>query len=300
MMKKKRDDYKLVPFPKIRRAYIDVLREGQRKHMIHALLEVDVTKARQYVREHKARTGESLSFTAFIIACLGHAVDENKTMHAYRKGRNQLILFDEVDVNEQIEREMDGQKVVMPCIIRAANKKTFREIHQEIRLAQAPEKEQAGKFKKMQRLSFFLASLPAFIRGFYWRAIRKNPFLFKRGGGTVAMTAVGMFGKGAGWGIPINSHTLMITLGGIGEKPGVVDGRIQIREYLSMTISFDHDIIDGAPAARFVARLKELIESGDGLINQDATSGHIASLSNLPPEHEQESSLNSKSRLPGR
>jgi pyruvate/2-oxoglutarate dehydrogenase complex dihydrolipoamide acyltransferase (E2) component len=268
-MKKNHDEYKLVPFPKIRRGTIDVLRQGQRKHMIHALLEVDVTKARQYIREHKARTGESLSFTAFIIACLAKAVDENKTMHAYRKGRNQLILFEEVDVNTQIERETEGHKVVMPCIIRAANTKTFREIHQEIRLAQAPEQVQAGKFKRMQRLSFLLVSLPSFIRDFYWRAIRRNPRLFKRGGGTVAMTAVGMFGKGAGWAIPIANHTLMITLGGIGEKPAVVDGHIAIREYLDMTLSVDHDIIDGAPAARFVRRLKELIESGYGLAESE-------------------------------
>jgi hypothetical protein len=54
-------------------------------------------------------------------------------------------------------------------------------------------------------------------------------------------------------------------VGGIGEKPGVVDGQIALREYLSLTISFDHDIIDGAPAARFTERLKELIESGYGL-----------------------------------
>ena len=45
------------------------------------------------------------------------------------------------------------------------------------------------------------------------------------------------------------------------------NGRIAIREYLSMTISFDHDIIDGAPAARFTQRLKELIESGYGLFD---------------------------------
>jgi pyruvate/2-oxoglutarate dehydrogenase complex dihydrolipoamide acyltransferase (E2) component len=60
----------------------------------------------------------------------------------------------------------------------------------------------------------------------------------------------------------------MITMGGIGEKPGVVDGQIAIREYLSLTISFDHDIVDGAPAARFTERLKELIESGFGLLDQ--------------------------------
>ena len=83
--------------------------------------------------------------------------------------------------------------------------------------------------------------------------------------GTVGITAVGMFGKGAGWGIPLTGHTLYITLGGIGEKPGVVDGQIAIREYLCMTISFDHSIVDGAPAARFTGRLKDLIESGYGL-----------------------------------
>jgi len=77
---------------------------------------------------------------------------------------------------------------------------------------------------------------------------------------------VGMFENGGGWGIPITPPTpLMMTVGGIGEKPGVVDGHIAIRDYLSLTISFDHDLIDGAPAARFTERLKELIESGYGL-----------------------------------
>ena len=57
----------------------------------------------------------------------------------------------------------------------------------------------------------------------------------------------------------------MMTVGGIGQKPGVIDGHIAIRDYLSLTISFDHEIIDGAPAARFAERLKELIESGSGL-----------------------------------
>jgi pyruvate/2-oxoglutarate dehydrogenase complex dihydrolipoamide acyltransferase (E2) component len=80
-----------------------------------------------------------------------------------------------------------------------------------------------------------------------------------------------MFGKGAGWGIPITEHTLDLTLGGIVEKPGVVDGQIAIREYLCITLSFDHDLIDGAPAARFTARLKELIESGYGLFEDEVT-----------------------------
>jgi pyruvate/2-oxoglutarate dehydrogenase complex dihydrolipoamide acyltransferase (E2) component len=54
-------------------------------------------------------------------------------------------------------------------------------------------------------------------------------------------------------------------VGGIGVKPGVVDGHIAIREYLSLTISLNHDLIDGSPAARFTQRVKDLIESGYGL-----------------------------------
>jgi len=257
-MKKKQDGYQVVPFPKMRHAIIDYLHEARRKHMIYALAEVDVTKARQIIREHKARTGVSLSFTAFIITCLGRAVDENKVMHAYRKGRNQLVLFDDVDVNTLVEHEAEGHKIATPYVIRAANKKTFREIHQEIRAAQ---KEKAEEPQAIQRYPY----LPLPIRRLFWWAFGKYPHLKKRIGGTVTVTAIGMFGKGAGWGIPITDYTLGITLSGIAEKPGVVDGRIEIREYLSMTISVDHDIIDGAPLARFTQRLKELIESGYGL-----------------------------------
>jgi len=60
--------------------------------------------------------------------------------------------------------------------------------------------------------------------------------------------------------------------GVIGEKSVIVDGQLEFREYLSMTISMDHDIIDGAPATRLALRLKELIESGYGFIDQDTVS----------------------------
>jgi hypothetical protein len=75
-----------------------------------------------------------------------------------------------------------------------------------------------------------------------------------------------MFGNVAGWGIPASTPTtLTLTVGGIAPKPVAIDGEIASQEYLSLTISVDHDIVDGAPAARFTERLKELIESGYGL-----------------------------------
>jgi len=264
-MKQKHADYQMAPFPKFRRFEAVMLRSLQRMPMIHGLLEVDVTRARAHLREHKAKTGEALSFTAFIIACLAKAIDENKSVQAYRTGRNQLILFEDVDVNTQIERDMDGQKSAIPYTVRAANRKTFREIHHEIRAAQVQDVAKAAEgmgFKALQFLPTFLFRIGWWV---LWRIGRTSPQVWTKYMGTVGITAVGMFGKGAGWGIPLTGHTLYVTLGGIAEKPGVVDGQIALREYLCITLSFNHSMVDGAPAARFTARLKDLIESGYGL-----------------------------------
>jgi hypothetical protein len=202
----------------------------------------------------------------FLIACLAKAVDENKAVQAYRKGRKQLVLFDEVDVETQIEREAAGHVQNITHIFRAANRTTFREIHQEIRAAQVEDVAQALKrFNALEWLLF----LPSLLSSSFLSWILRYPRILKQYGGTVGTAAVGMFEDGTGWAIPIgHPQSLMMTVGGIGLKPGIVDGSIAIREYLSLTISFDHETINGAPAARFIRRLKELIEGGYGLIEQ--------------------------------
>jgi pyruvate/2-oxoglutarate dehydrogenase complex dihydrolipoamide acyltransferase (E2) component len=84
--------------------------------------------------------------------------------------------------------------------------------------------------------------------------------------GTVGISSVGMFGKGhSGWGIAGGTHGLDLVVGGTARKLAEVGNRIESREMLSLTIIFDHDVIDGAPAARFTRRMVELIEGGYGL-----------------------------------
>jgi pyruvate/2-oxoglutarate dehydrogenase complex dihydrolipoamide acyltransferase (E2) component len=229
--------------------------------LIHGLIEVDVTEPRAVLREHHLRTGETLSFTAFVTACVATAVDENKALQAFRYGHDHLFLFDDIDVCTRIEREVDGERIVFPYVIRAAHRKTVNELHDEIRAAQG-------------------ADLHPFIARFGWlpRVLQKpfvraflavgasRPHVLKETMGTVGVTSVGMFGSGAGWGIPAASPTtLMVTVGGIAEKQVMVGGRVTVREFLSLTISVDHDLVDGAPATRFTQRLKQLLESGHGL-----------------------------------
>src|SRR6478609_797609 len=120
-MKKPRVGYQVIPYPKYQRLAAAAAQTVRHKPMIHGLLEVDVTAPRTTLREHKAQTGESLSFTAFLTTCLAKAVDEHKAVQAFHLGRKRLVLFDDVDIVTRIEREVAGQKLVIPYMIRAAN-----------------------------------------------------------------------------------------------------------------------------------------------------------------------------------
>src|SRR5690348_3394103 len=135
-MKQQHIDYQVVPFSKIRRLMAISFHLSRTMPFIHGLLEVDVSRARAILREHKAKTGESLSFTGFLITCLAQAVEEHKAVQAKRLGRKRLIVFEDVDVLTYIEHGTAGGSLPMPYIIRAANSKNVREIHQEIRAAQ--------------------------------------------------------------------------------------------------------------------------------------------------------------------
>jgi chloramphenicol O-acetyltransferase len=256
-MKEKREIFKVQPYPRTRQLMVDGGRMGRQKHTVHGLVEFDITRARESLRQHNLQTGENLSFSAFFLACLGKAIDADKQMHAYRNWRNQLIIFDELDVNMLFEVEEDGRKTIRPHILRGVNKMGIQAIQEEIRAFQSGHKtSQESKF-----IEWFVR-LPGFIRRLFFIYLFKNPQLIKEYYGTVLVTSIGMFGSGSGWGIPVPNHTLQLTLGGVGEKPGVVNHQVEVRTFMSVTISFDHDIVDGAPVTRFIQQLKKLVEKG--------------------------------------
>ena len=91
-----------VPFPPVRELLIDFLRAGQAKRLAHGFLEVDIS--RSLVRIKECREVVPVSLTAYFVYCLAHAVHEHKELHAYRKGRRKLVIFDDVDVNTLLEK----------------------------------------------------------------------------------------------------------------------------------------------------------------------------------------------------
>ena len=99
------------------------------------------------------------------------------------------------------------------------------------------------------------------VKGVLGWVTRHDPTISVSMTGTVGITAVGMFGKGhSGWGFEVTRHSLALVVGSTAWKAAVVEGRIEPREILNLPLIFDHNVVDGAPAARFLQRVKQLVE----------------------------------------
>lgn len=269
--------YRVVDLPVARRLTRNYLDLYWWKHTIYALKEVDVTDVRNFIDEHKIRTGVTLSFTGYLAFCLSRAVEEDKLVQARPLGRRRLAIFDDVDVFLPVERELAGMPAAVPYIIRRANQKSYLEIHREIRAFQTdpvpPNRGLPAAFRIMMSAPWPVPRLLIrLVRGLG----RYDPARPVKTAGTVGVTALGMVGNGAGWGIAPAGQSLLLIVGGIARKPAVVGDHIEPRDLLNLTVAFDHDVVDGAPATRFVRRLVDLIESGHGLaqVEREAASVH--------------------------
>ncbi|HEX9067861.1 MAG TPA: 2-oxo acid dehydrogenase subunit E2 [Ktedonobacterales bacterium] len=257
-----------VPFPWIRVPIVDSLRAARRVPLMHALIEVDVTEARRSLRDLHRRSGVAVSFTGYLVRCVAVAVARHPQMQAHRSGRRHLVLYDDVDVCMPIEHDVGGHKQAAPYVLRQANRKSLGEIHREIRAAQAAGIGSAWAMRARRAYPW----LPHILRTAFWRAFGHFPALTRSIGGTVMVTAPGMFGTGTGWGItPVSDYTLSIVVGSVSAQPAILDGQVVARDMLCLTITADHEVVDGAPMVRFIEHLKELIEGGYGL---DALVAH--------------------------
>ena len=234
---------------------------------IHMVTEVDISVPRGMIRDIHRRTGESLSFTAYLVACMARVIAEHPEFNTLLSRRG-LIYLDEINVGVLVEREIDGERVPEPVSVRAADRLTLREIHDRLRSAQQAPDSRLGGLSGATWVRFIPRALFKTMIRLASRSVRVAQRY-----GVVSVTSIGMFTTGATWLVPLSASTVAMGVGGIVERPHREGGGLEWREHLCLTLSFDHDIIDGAPAARFCARLSEVIASGKDLTDVARSTG---------------------------
>ncbi len=80
------------------------------------------------------------------------------------------------------------------------------------------------------------------------------------GGGTFTVSNLGMFGITSFTAIINPPQAAILSVGSLGPRAVVRDGEVQARNTMTITLACDHRILYGAPAARFLARIRELLE----------------------------------------
>lgn len=265
---KKLDGVSIKPISRKIQLIDDYTSEAKSKNLTWAVTEADITEVRKRMEAHTDKTGEKLSMTAYIIFIVSRVAEQHKfPVNTLRYKKKRFYTFDDVDILTNIERTLDGLKKPVNYTVRKANKKTYREINDELQKAKSTKVVKVTQSGKgANRLMKIFPKLPRFIRKLIIKYIFRHPMLKKNLLGTVGVTAVGMMGKmegrrgGNGHMIHITPHTLSVGVGGIGTHPATVDGEIINREFLDITIAMDHAIIDGAPATRFLHDLRYGLE----------------------------------------
>ncbi|MCK4895343.1 MAG: 2-oxo acid dehydrogenase subunit E2 [Candidatus Heimdallarchaeota archaeon] len=258
----KEKNYHIRKFSPTRRILADYNDVAASLNRVQGLIEIDITKALVKIEEIEKKENYKVSMTGWVAKCVSQVAIENKHLNSFRKGGRKLVVFDDVDISIIIEiTTKSGKKVPYNYVIRKVDTKSVKTITEEIRTTQdrkINEKEQLTRGTSTYMALYSL--LPRFFRRFVIRKIITNPFRLRKLIGTIGITSLGMFIKGqGGWAVPFSDKTFNIALGGIKENAVIRNGKLEERKILCTTFLFDHNIVDGAPAARLVSRLTELM-----------------------------------------
>ena len=179
------------------------------RNTIHLVTEVDVSVPRGLIREHADRTGEHLSFTAYIVACLARAIRENPEFNSL-VSRRRLFTLSDVTIGVLVERSIAGERVPEPLAIHAADSMTISQLTTRLRDAQEAEDDRLGGLSGATWVRF----IPSFLFRLMIRVASRSVRMAKRYG-VVTVTSVGMFADGAMWLVPLSASTVALSVGGI-------------------------------------------------------------------------------------
>ncbi len=203
-------------------------------HVTH-MDSADVTKLadfREKEKEESEKKGVHLTFLPFIVKAVVLALKEFPFVNSSLDDEKQEIVIRQY---YNIGIAVDTQAGLMVPVVHNANEKTIIEIARDIWRTAELARTREIQLKDLQ-------------------------------GGTFTITNIGSLG--GVWATPVINwpECAILALGKISEQPVVVDGKVVVRKILPMSLSFDHRIIDGAIAAKFVSEVKRHLEDPAALL----------------------------------
>ncbi|MEM1990623.1 MAG: dihydrolipoamide acetyltransferase family protein [Candidatus Bathyarchaeia archaeon] len=196
--------------------------------------EVDMTEAARFREELipiiEAKTGVRLSFTHILIKAVAMALKEYPQLNALCDGEN-IRLSKDVNIGIAVGLE-DG--LIVPVL------------------------KNAGSMDLIQ-ISSRVEKLIAKARE---KKLSEDEFT----GGTFTISNLGVFDVDSFTAIINPPEVAILAVGKIRDKPAVVNGEIKIRKIMNVTLSADHRAVDGVIAAKFLGKVKELLEKPYSLL----------------------------------
>jgi pyruvate dehydrogenase E2 component (dihydrolipoamide acetyltransferase) len=165
------------------------------------------------------------SFTDMLVKAVAKALRDHSIVNATLEDER-IKVYEDINVGVAVDT---GKGLVVP-VVRNADKKSLREVSSAVK--ELVEKAREGKLTKEDMTS-----------------------------GTFTITNLGMFEVDLFIPIINPPETAILAVGKVTEKPVVINGQITIKPVMTLTLAYDHRIVDGAPAARFLQRTKQILES---------------------------------------
>lgn len=226
----------------------------------------------EFVSRCRAARCRPPSLYAYMTRCLGVTLAPCPELLASRQG-NKLFIPSRVDamvaVEVEVEQQTDtGGSVKTPHGIRIKNigNRSLADISEEmkVRLREAKRTRRPAAIVSSR---FAPASSPLWWRTLVKRLRSRHPRVRQaqaREWACIQLSSTSQWMEGRiGWGVRLYSPAApSVTMAGISRRPVVVGEDIVAHLCLDVVVTFDHMLVDGAPATRFIAALQDEIESG--------------------------------------
>ncbi|WP_432821232.1 2-oxo acid dehydrogenase subunit E2 [Trichloromonas sp.] len=232
-------------------------------HKVNFVREIDATAMDRLRQETHNGEGLKPSYTALIVKAATIALKEYPYANRAILGPpffRRIVQFNNMDITVAIERNVpQAESVVLADTILDTDRKSLVQITRELQHSLTADAEQHPRWKLFFTL---LSKMPVFLSRWVIRAPRYLPNEWvKHRGNACFVNSPAKYG--IDFVIADMIWPLTVMFGWVKERPIAIDGKVEVRKTMPLSIIFDRRIMAGAPAARFFNRLAEILENAD-------------------------------------